>query len=169
LIDDFGLTQERVAKRVGKSRAAVANTLRLLNLPEAAQESLEQNRITEGHARALLMIESPAALLQALQTVIRRNLSVRDTERLAREVQHGSEMPLQESIATSGSGETTLRVLERPQRDPNEASVAERLQHRLGTKVTLRRYAGGSGRIEIDFFSDQELERVVEILLGESL
>lgn len=167
LIDEFNLTQESVSKRVGKSRSAVANTLRLLNLPEEIQDSLERNEISEGHARALLMITDKEYLLQAWSSVVKRGLSVRDTEKLARTTR-----PIVEgeahTITVSGSGEVAGRVYETKslKLDPHEASVAEQLQHKLGTKVTLRHFAGGAGRIEIDFFSEEDLFRIVEALLS---
>lgn len=167
LIDEFNLTQDSVSKRVGKSRSAVANTLRLLNLPEEIQDSLERNEISEGHARALLMITDKEYLLQAWSSVVKRGLSVRDTEKLARTTR-----PIVEgeahTITVSGSGEVAGRVYETKslKLDPHEASVAEQLQHKLGTKVTLRHFAGGAGRIEIDFFSEEDLFRIVEALLS---
>ncbi len=166
LIDEFSMTQDSVSKRVGKSRSAVANTLRLLNLPEEIQDSLERNEISEGHARALLMITDREYLLQAWSSVVKRGLSVRDTEKLARTTRPTVEGEAH-TVTVSGSGEVAGRVYETKslKLDPHEVSVAEQLQHKLGTKVTLRHFAGGAGRIEIDFFSEEDLFRIVEALL----
>ncbi len=167
LMDEFNMTQDAVAKRVGKNRSTVANTLRLLNLPEEVQDSLERNEITEGHARALLMVSDPAQLIQSWQTVVKRGLSVRETEKLARSTRQDVSGDAH-TVTISGSGDVSGKVYETTplKRDPHEVSVAEQLQHYLGTKVTLRRFAGGAGRIEIDFFSEEDLYRVVETLLS---
>src|ERR1041385_5746847 len=84
--DEFGMTQETIAQRVGKSRTSITNTLGLLDLPEAVQESIERGEITEGHARALKTIRDTPSLLRAWQVVLKRGLSVRETEKLAREL-----------------------------------------------------------------------------------
>lgn len=169
LIDEFSMTQDGVAKRVGKSRSAIANTLRLLNLPEEVQDSLERNEISEGHARALLMVADREHLLQAWNSVVKRGLSVRETEKLARTTRPTITGEVNE-VAVSGSGEVAGKLYETKSLkiDPHEVSVAEQLQHRLGTKVSLRHFAGGAGRIEIDFFSEEDLFRIVETLLAEN-
>lgn len=159
LIDAFGLTQEGVAGRVGKSRPAVANALRLLSLPEPVQQSLERAEITEGHARALLALEAPEAIRQAWEEVVRNRLSVRDTERLAR--RRKTAAPAEPS---SSDEEAQGRLADPP--DPHVAAVLDTLQQALGTRVELRRGAGGQGKIEIYFYSDEELERLVDLLPG---
>lgn len=164
LMEEFQMTQDQVAQRVGKSRSAVANTLRLLHLPEVVQQSLERSEITEGHARALLGITDSVELVKAWERVVKLRMSVRDTERLSRETKE-SPLALDTSLGTTGTGESILRTETRSPRDPNVAAVSEELQHFLGTKVTLRQFGGGSGRIEIDFYSAEELERIVDILL----
>ncbi len=164
LMDEFSMTQERVAQRVGKSRSAVANTLRLLNLPEVVQHSLERNEISEGHARALMTITQADELVRAWERVVKLKMSVRDTERLSRQNKE-VQIALDSSLALSGTGESVVRTETRAPRDPNVAAVSEQLQQYLGTKVTLRQFGSGSGRIEIDFYSEEELERIVEILM----
>lgn len=158
LIDEFSLTQDAIARRISKSRSAVANTLRLLSLPEPVLDSLERAEITEGHARALLMIGGEAAIVPAWQTVVTRGLSVRETEALARSGRHG-----EGRAATSGA---VVQTSARGTSDPNETAVAEMLQQRLGTRVRLHRKASGGGHIEIEFYSDVDLERLVELLIG---
>ena len=172
LIDEFAMTQETVSQRVGKSRTAIANTLRLLQLPEEVQDSIERGDISEGHARALLMAEDEGVIVHALQTVLKKNLSVRDTERLAKDLRnaaHNGTLPaksLSSSLSPSKNGGNGASHGGDGAIDPNEADIADRLQQALGTKVSLRRTAGGGGRIEIEFYSAQELERVVEMLIG---
>ncbi|HZO91165.1 MAG TPA: ParB/RepB/Spo0J family partition protein [Chthonomonadaceae bacterium] len=172
LIDEFGMTQETIAQRVGKSRSGVANVLRLLKLPEAIQESIEREEITEGHARALMMIEDEPSMLNAWKTVVKRQLSVRDTERLAKELREraANAAPVAETartpLAEGGKRESApVPASAVVGADANEAAIVEDLQRALGTKVALRHSAGGRGRIEIEFYSPQELERLVELLL----
>ncbi|MBC7529395.1 MAG: ParB/RepB/Spo0J family partition protein [Chthonomonadaceae bacterium] len=156
LMDEFSMTQEVVSQRVGKSRSAVANTLRLLHLPELVQESVERGEITEGHARALLSVEGEVAILKAWEAVVRRSLSVRDTEKLAKETKQVPSTPTNLSSAKEAS----------PRReDPHVSDLVSRLQESLGTKVSLRRNGSGSGKIEIDFYSESDLERIADTLL----
>lgn len=165
LIDEFDMTQDTVAQRVGRSRSAVANMLRLLRLPDEIQVSLEQGEITEGHARAIMTAEFAQAILHTWQETRRKRLSVRDTERLARKAR--------ESMARGGpdtaaplkrdSDGTARSSAEAP--DPNEMDILDRIREALGTKVAIRRTAGRAGRIELEFYSEQDLERLTQILL----
>lgn len=152
LRDEFGVSQEEISRRVGKAPSTIANTLRLLALPSPVLESLGRGEITEGHARALLQAR-PEAQFTAWQDVVRRGLSVRETERLARDLK----------IPSSDGGGKAPRVDVR-ERDPNMAAIEEALQTVLGTKVTIRR-SGRTGRIEIEFYSDEELEGIVGRLM----
>ena len=162
LMDEFFMTQDTVSQRVGKSRSSIANTLRLLSLPDEAQDSVERGEISEGHARALLAAESEEAILHGLKTVIKKRLSVRDTEKLAKELRERAKSANNGVVLDKAvvSGEIRNGI------DPNEADIADRLRQALGTKVALKRFPGGGGRIEIEFFSAPEFERVVELLLG---
>lgn len=157
LIDDFGLTQEAVAERVGRSRAAVANTLRLQALPEAVRASLSAGEISEGHARALLGLPDDERRLRAWQEVVARDLSVRQTEELVRRLR---ETP--EADTEANGGQATPK---RPT-DPVLADLEDRLQRSLGTQVKLERSRKG-GRIVIRFYGDEDLESLIERLLGE--
>jgi ParB family chromosome partitioning protein len=148
LVEDFGLSHEAVAARVGKSRAAVSNTLRLLKLSAAARQALMDRRITEGHARALLALPTAQAQAAALQTVVKRGLNVRQTEDLVRKL----------------SGERRPKPAPAP-RSPEEAALEEQLRQSLGTRVTLKRSRRG-GSLVIRFYSDEELNALVERLLG---
>lgn len=154
LMTHFGFTQEMVAKRVGKSRSTVANTLRLLGLPEPIQKTLWEGKLTEGHARALLGIRDAATQERTWRMLMETGGSVRVAElaaRLAREEEQARE-PV--------SRETPRR--ERTP-DPNLQAVESRLRERLGTKVEIRR-AGKRGQIRIDFYSDEDLDRVLQLL-----
>ncbi len=148
LADDFGLSHEAIAGRVGKSRVAVSNTLRLLKLPEAVRRSLTQGAISEGHARALLSLPTTQAQTAALQTILRRGLNVRQTEELIRRL---------------AGARAAARA--RRKRAPEETDLEEQLRQSLGTRVTLRRGRNG-GSLVIRFYSDEELNALVDQLLG---
>jgi ParB family transcriptional regulator, chromosome partitioning protein len=151
LIDEFGLTQERVAERVGKARASVANTLRLLELHADVQAAIADGRLSEGHGRALggLPVDGQA---HVLGTVLGQGLSVRQTEELVRRLRQ----PREPRPAAA------RRAL-----DPDLERVEEDLRQRLGTKVSLSRSRKG-GRIVIEYYSDEELGRLYERLIGGS-
>ena len=136
---EFGITQDEIAKRVGRSRAAVANTMRLLALSDEIKQSLAAGTISEGHGRALLSIEDVAARREAWQQVIDQGLNVRQTEQLPRRRPNGSA-----KIATNGV-------------DPETDQIEARIRDALGTKVQLRRQKNGHGKLVLHFFSDDEL------------
>jgi ParB family chromosome partitioning protein len=149
LIADFGLTQEQVARRVGKARATVANTLRLLDLHPDVQVAITEGRITEGHGRALggLPLEGQP---QVLRTVVGQDLSVRQAEELVRRLREPK---------PAASAPAPRRL------DPDLERVEEDLRQHLGTKVSLNRSRKG-GRIVIEYYSDEELGRLYERLTG---
>ncbi|MBX3097053.1 MAG: ParB/RepB/Spo0J family partition protein [Fimbriimonadaceae bacterium] len=148
LVTEFGLSQEEVAGRVGKSRSAIANTLRLLRLPEPIQAALKNGLISEGHARALLAVESEPAMLAIFAKVVREKLSVRETEKLVR----------------SGATAVSRREPSLPQPlDANWLSVQKGLSEYFATKVEINRGKSG-GKILIDFYGDEDLERILETL-----
>lgn len=149
LIEEFGLTQERVAQRVGKARASVANTLRLLDLHPDVQAAIAGGGLTEGHGRALggLAVDGQA---RVLGTVLAQGLSVRQTEELVRRLREPRTPKAPES---------------RPRLDADLERVEEDLRQRLGTKVSLSRSRKG-GRIVIEYYSDEELGRLYERLIG---
>ena len=150
LNDEFGFSHEDIAARVGRARSTVANTLRLLDLTPVVQTAVIERRITEGHARALggLSVEHQE---HVLESVIEQDLSVRQTEELVRR--------LREPRIAAGSPVTTS------DRDPDLDRVEEDLRRALGTKVRLARSRKG-GRIVIEFYSDDELGRLYERLIG---
>lgn len=149
LADEFGLTQDEIANRVGRARSTVANTLRLLELEPSVQQALAEGNIAEGHARALAGA-SPAAQRQLVQTVMTRGLSVRQTEELVRRLRE------QPSAATKATAIETDADMDRLEED---------LRHALGTKVSLARSRKG-GRIVIEYYSDEEFSRLYDRLTG---
>ena len=173
MIDEFHMTQETVAQRLAKSRSSVANTLRLLNLPEEVQDCIERGEISEGHGRALMMAEEPSAILKALQNVIKRHLSVRDTEKMAREMRSASLAELPRSPVNSSDVQLDPDISD-PSRlptrsgasDPNETALLDELQQMVQTKVALRRMPNGSGRLEIEFYTGDDLARILETILS---
>jgi ParB family chromosome partitioning protein len=150
LMDEFGLTQEDVARRVGRSRPAITNTLRLLQVSPEVQDAVEDRRISEGHARALASLDDHAAQDLALGLVEERSLSVRQTEQLVREVAAGSQ----------------LQSATRPaEADPDIERLEADLRDALGTKVSLMAGRRG-GRITITWYDDEDLQRLVDRLTG---
>ncbi|HEX8598767.1 MAG TPA: ParB/RepB/Spo0J family partition protein [Chloroflexia bacterium] len=152
LVDDFGMKQDEVADRVGKSRQAVANSLRLLRLPPAILEALAAGSMSEGHARALLQVPDADQQLQLAQRIASEGLSVRQVEALARRLAEvaaaGEEAPEDESA------EVESESLYDPIRD-----LEDQFRNALGTKVQLSKSRRG-GRLVIYFYSDEELERI---------
>lgn len=149
LIDDFGLSHEEVGNRIGRSRSTIANTLRLLDLDERVQAALQDSRITEGHARALGGLESGDEQAELLAQVTARSLSVRQTEELVRRAR--------------SRGESTGVLA--AERNPDVERLERGLREALGTKVTLSSARKG-GRITIEYYDDDDLERIYERLTG---
>lgn len=154
LVEEYNLTQEEVAKRVGKNRATVANALRLLQLESEIRRSLVAGEISEGHARALLGLPEGRGRVNAWREVVKRKMSVRDTEGFVRR-------QLAETPATSSSpGAQTAR------RDSAYVDVESRLRRALSTRVKIEPQKKGA-KIVIECYSDEEFENVVSTLLGE--
>jgi ParB family chromosome partitioning protein len=149
LAEDFNLSHEEIAARVGKSRVAVSNTLRLLKLPDPVKNALIEGRISEGHGRALLALPTTEAQTAALRTLIAHELNVRQTEELVRKLT--GEKPSRKSKRTT---------------DPDLAELEDRLRTSLGTKVSLRSGRKG-GTVTIHYYSDEELNALLERLLNE--
>ena len=148
LIDEFKMTHDDVAQRVGKSRAAISNTLRLLKAAKPVQEALIELKISEGHARALLSLDRREAQVTALKTVLRRGLSVRQTEELVRRLQQ-----------TPAAQEVDSRPV------PEVQAMQTRFEEALGTRVRLAPGKTG-GRLTIYYYSDEELESIYGRLSG---
>lgn len=153
LIDDFGLTQTAIAERVGRSRVSITNTLRLLSAPDQIQEALSAGTITEGHARALLGLPTAADQLGALEIVVEKDLTVRQTEALVRR----------------WLAEGDPRQSEPPARDPEEERVEDRFRSALGARVVFKRSARGGGALTIHYHSAEELEALYQRLVGEDV
>ncbi len=147
LVDEFGMTQQQIADKVGKNRVTVANTLRLLKLPGEVKNSLLKGQITEGHARALLRLESAKAQLEALHAIVQGDLSVRQAEQMIR------------------------RMVEEPrpktaphERSPQLKALEDKFRQALGTKVSLAR-GGKGGRLVIYFYSEEELQAIYDLIV----
>lgn len=149
LMDVFTLSQEDVARRVGKDRSTVANSLRLLKLPAKARQELAGGRLTMGHARALLALEVSEDIDEAAVEVIRRKLSVRETEALVKKIKHFQE-----------SGAVAKKKLAR---DPHYDRLEEELRAALGTKARISP-SGRGGKLELQYSSVEELDRLLERL-----
>ncbi len=152
MASDFGMTQDEIAKSVGKSRQAVGNAMRLLALPDAVLGALEAGRITEGHARLLVPLE-PAMQMAALDAFVSRSLSVREAEAVVRNLRRGE---------SGGRGAAPSRL---EPADPNLASLEDQLSLALGTKVKVRSSSDGGGAVTIEFYSPEQLEGIVERIL----
>jgi len=148
LLQEHQYTQERLAQRIGKDRSTVANSLRLLKLPEAVQTALIAGAISPGHARPLLGVSDAAEAERVLKEVVSKGLSVRQTEALVKRL--SQPRPTKAAAAAPSA---------------NERDLQERLCRSLRTRVSLRASSGGKGRIEISYSSFDELDRLLEVLL----
>jgi ParB family transcriptional regulator, chromosome partitioning protein len=146
LIDEFGLTQEQVSQRVSKDRSSISNALRLLALPDEVKTLLTDGAINMGHARALLGLTSPSQILELARKVSLQRLSVRETERLVQAARNPTAVTAREDTSPP----------------PQARQVIEEIQRLLGTKVRLKD-RGGKGTVEVDFFSYQDLERLMTL------
>jgi ParB family chromosome partitioning protein len=151
LIEQFQLKQEEVAAKVGKSRAVVANALRLLKLPATIQTSIRESRLSVGHAKVILGLTTETHQRVAFERVLKEGLNVRQTEALVARLQ------------AREAGAPKAGPITPQNRDTHVADLENQLRERLGTKVHLR-YAHGRGALEVAFFSDAELERILNIL-----
>lgn len=151
LIDEFGLTQEQVADKVGKARTSVANTLRLLRLPKKVITGIETGTITEGHARALLALDSEVMQLAIYEQIVDKGLTVRDAERLSR--------PKDNLPKPTREKKTSSHVAP----DPEWQSLEEGLSMYFGSPVKLERSDIG-GKLVLSFYSDDDLTRILDIL-----
>ena len=149
LDEEFSLSHEEIAERVGKSRTAVTNTLRLLKLPTDVRQALGEKRISEGHARALLGLPTPEAQSSALRSVLKNDLNVRQVEELVRRL----------------TGQRPERA-PRPAPAPEVTALEERLQQSLGTRVEVNPHRKG-GTLVLHYYSEEELDALVERLLSD--
>lgn len=147
LMKTFNMTQDQVAKKVGKSRPAVANTVRLLNLPAEIQRGVIEGKVMEGHARALLGLNDPEKMLLMYKVVIEQNLNVRQVESKVRELM-------------------TKRSMDAAAPDPKLMAMESELRGKLGTQVKIQRQGQG-GKIMIEFFSEEELQELIHKMAAE--
>lgn len=154
LIGQFQLRQEDVGTKVGKSRAVVANALRLLKLPTDVQAFVRDNRLSVGHAKVILGLATPDEQTLAAERIIKEGLNVRQTEELVTRLQQPGVTVA--AHTRNGSANPVIR-------DVHVTNLENKLRERLGTKVQLR-YRAGKGSLDIRFFSDDELERIVQML-----
>lgn len=160
LMDEFGLTQQQVAQRVGKSRPAISNTLRLLKLPVIIQQSLACGDITEGHARSLLSIEDTEWQTRVWNKIVQENLSVRDAERLAYGHEPETLTPRRGAVASRETFAPTPGTVTLP---AELRTLENRLRTILGTRVRIRGTLDG-GTVTVDYFDAQDLQRIAELL-----
>lgn len=151
LLTEFSLTQDEVAERVSKSRTTVTNSMRLLKLDERVQQMIIDDMITTGHARALISIEDKNIQYELAQKIFDEKLNVREVEKLVKSIQ--SPKPKKEPKKVNESLELVYRDIE------------ERLKQSLGTKVSIQSKENGAGKMEIEFFSHEELERITEFFM----
>ncbi|HLT30378.1 MAG TPA: ParB/RepB/Spo0J family partition protein [Myxococcaceae bacterium] len=161
LIDEHRLTQEQVSQRVGKDRSSVANALRLLGLPQDVKRLVAEGTLAMGHARALLGVPRVSELSELAKRVATEKLSVRDTERLVQEVR-----------GTRSKGKGKAAAAAAAPGKPAKQSAAVRaviddLQRRLGTRVRLKEGVGGRGTLEVDYFSHEDLDRILSLIRRE--
>ena len=152
LVEEFHIRQEDLSKRIGKDRTTITNTLRLLKLPLEVRNQLLQNRITSGHARALLSLENKEKQKELCALIIKKGLSVREAEALAK---RWSEKPKKEITPIKKRGDLESQL----------SSLQDAMRKYLGTKVHIMQ-KGKKGKIEIEYYSHEDLERIVETILG---
>ena len=148
LIEKYDLRQEDVANRLSKSRSAITNSMRLLNLSDNVQDMIEEGALQMGHARALLALENEDLQEKTAKTVADKELSVRDTEKLVKSILH----PKQKKLPIPNQNSAEMQRL------------ADRMKEIFGTKVSINHKANGKGRIEIDYYSTDEFERIFELI-----
>jgi len=154
LIEEFNLSQEDLSKRIGKDRTTITNTLRLLKLPLEVRNQLLQNRITSGHARAILSLESKEKQKELCALIIKKGLSVREAESIAK---RWAEKPKKSIAPVKPRGDLESQL----------SSLQDSMRKYLGTKVHITQ-KGKGGKIEIEYYSHEDLERIVEAILGKT-
>ena len=151
LLEGEGMTQERVAKRVGKSRTAVANYLRLLKLPAQVQMALQNNEVDQGHARALLSLDSPSAQIKLFKDILKNGYSVRKVEELVKQLKNGDDADDGKKVSVKKKPSKEFELLR------------QRLSGFFNTKVQLTCSPRGKGKISIPFADEDELERIINL------
>ena len=157
LLDEFGLRQEDLAARVSKSRTAITNAVRLLKLDERVQEMVVDNRISMGHARALIPVEIGEEQYLLACQVYEKKLSVRDVEKLVKKI-------AKNRAGGQKAGKTGPAREKDPALELAYKEIEERLKQSLGTKAAIRHSGNGAGKLEIEFYSNEDLEKIVDLL-----
>jgi ParB family chromosome partitioning protein len=157
LIEEVQLTHDQLSQRIGKDRTTITNFLRLLKLPDVVQNAVRRGEVSSGHARALINVEDPAVQLAIFHRIIDKQISVREVERLARDYQRKKAKRL--PLPFDDSGVTAI--------GSSVASVEDKLRQRLGTKVNVKTMQDGKGEIIIEYYSPDDLERLIEMIGGE--
>ncbi|QYO66234.1 ParB/RepB/Spo0J family partition protein [Leptolyngbya sp. 7M] len=156
LIDTIGLTQEQIAERVGKERSLIATALRLLKLPEEIQKLIEEGKLSAGHGRALLLSDDRSTQIRAAREMIERQMSVREAERTIKR-------------ATSRPSAKPQNKISERSIDPNLRYAETKMMRALGTNVKIRPgNKDGAGRIEIEYYNNDDLDRIFQLLMGRS-
>lgn len=153
LIDQFNLTHDQIAKRVGKGSSTVSNTVRLINLPHPAKLALQKGQISEGHARAILSLDDPSKQLQLLETIIKSKLTVREAEEAARRFK---------------ADDITAKPIQAKQIRSEHSTLTNSLGKYLATKVAIQKTAKG-GKLIIEYYSDEELARIAGQIAGDDI
>lgn len=154
LIDTIGLTQEQVSERVGRERSLVATSIRLLKLPDDIQKLVEEEKLSAGHGRALLMVDDAAEQRRIARKVIDEGMSVRETERVIKRTGNKRQITDNKRVAAA--------------RDPNVTAAETKLMRRLGTNVKIvPKGSGKAGRLEIEYYSAEDLDRIYQILMDQ--
>ena len=155
LIESIGLTQEMVASRVGKDRTFIANYLRILKLPDDIQDLVSEEKISVGHARALLMVDNSDAQRRVARSIMEMSLSVRETEKAVKRI-------------SRGDGEITEKKAVKPVQDANYKVAETKLRRKFGTQVRIIPDGKGTGgKIEFEYFGESDLDRIYSLMLSE--
>lgn len=155
LIESIGLTQEMVASRVGKDRTFIANYLRILKLPDDIQDLVSEEKISVGHARALLMVDNSDAQRRVARSIMEMSLSVRETEKAVKRI-------------SRGDGEITEKKVVKPVQDANYKVAETKLRRKFGTQVRIIPDGKGTGgKIEFEYFGESDLDRIYSLMLSE--
>lgn len=156
LVQEFHMKQEEIAERVSKNRATIANSIRLLNLVKPVQQMLIDGQISSGHARALLALENPEKQLALAKQIVDRHMSVRDVEKAVKALQKAEEKEKDPKVAGKKEEDMALALAYK--------AMEDRMKSAFGTKVSINRKDRKKGKIEIEYYSESELERIVELV-----
>ena len=165
LLDEFKLTQQQVAEVVGKDRTTVTNLLRVLTLPDPVQAMVESGELTSGHARALLALPAPHNPVDLAKEAALIQMSVRELERRVRELSGAAPLAKSEKLRPGGTGQPSSAAP--PSADPAVRRLEDDLRRQLQTDVRITLSGPEKGKIELTFYSNEDLDRLLDIILGE--